>query len=357
MAAKIKKAKHLSKRIVKAEAFFYLVLVAIFLGGLGWLTDSRYQDAHPVNGQVSESSLGADNYKQLNLGLAAKAYYSNTAIQKSRTTTSGAGFTNMVFDFKVPKDNLTEHGLMSLPTSPAPPHGYPVVILLHGYANPWSYSTYNAYLGDMEFYAAHGFAVLKPDFRGQGLSIADGTPDGAYYSMSYNTDVMSLIAATRQTHYLSKTDINLWGHSMGAYIALRAAVLSPSIKNVILLSGPVGNIADMFSSYVAISDRLNPTASAIRADMLDKFGTPVTNPSYWNNTSPLNYLSKTKAHIQIHVGSADKIVPPHFSADLDKKLTEAKKDHEYYVYPGGTHGLGKDRSLIWSRSLSALTKT
>lgn len=356
MVAKTKKSKRLHKEIAGAEFFIYLVVVASFLGFLGWYAGSRYQDAHPLKGQVSATSQAADNYKQLDLTVATKAYYSNTAIKKKRVVDTGTGFQNTIFDFAVPKDNLTEHGLMSLPVTPAPPGGYPVVILLHGYTNPWSYSTYRAYLGDMEFYAAHGFAVLKPDLRGQGLSIADGTPDGAYYSMSYNTDVMSLIAAVRQTHYLDKNNINLWGHSMGAYIALRAAVLSPSVKNVILLSGPVGYIKDMYSSYVAISDRLNPTASAIRADELATFGTPISNPGFWENTSPINYVSKSKAHFQIDVGSADTIVPPHFSADLDKALTSAHKDHEYYVYAGGAHGLVKERNLIWSRSLSVLSK-
>ena len=356
MSAKIKKLKSSHKQTPKAEKLIYLLIVAIFLSVLGWLADTRYEDAHPVSGQTSENGQAADNYKQLNLSIAAKAYYSNKAIKKKYVVGSGSGFSNLVFDFSVPKDGLTEHGLMSLPTSAQPPGGYPVVILLHGYTNPWSYSTYKAYLGDMDFYAAHGFAVLKPDLRGQGVSLADGTPDGANYSMSYNTDVMSLIAAVRQTKYLDKTNINLWGHSMGAYIALRAAVLTPPIRNVILLSGPVGYIQDMYSSYVAISDSLNPTASAIRADELARFGTPLSNPAFWDTTSPINYVSKSKAHFQIHVGTADVIVPPRFSADLDQALSKAGKDHEYYVYAGGTHGLGKQRDLIWQRSLAALNK-
>jgi uncharacterized protein len=244
--------------------------------------------------------------------------------------------------------------LMTLPAGPAPEDGFPVLILCHGYYNPLYYPTEKAYLGDMEHYSQAGYAVIKPDFRGQGLSLAEGSAEGAYYSMGYNTDVMSLIAAIKQTNYLNKNKISIWGHSMGAYIALRAAVLSPDIRNVILLSGPVGNVQDMFSSYIAISDTNNAVAASIRAKQLARHGTPISDPSYWNNTSPLNFLDKTKAFIQINVGTADELVPPRFSADLDNTLNRVHKDHEYFVYDGAGHGLLSYRGLIWQRSLASL---
>lgn len=358
MSKRTKKSKNQNpkKKLAKAEFLIYLVIVAAFFGMLSWLAGRQYQNVHSIKGQVSVSTPSAGDYAQLDLRLASRAYYSNTPVRKNRVVTATSDYQNILFDFSVPKDNLTEHGLMSLPAKAPPSGGYPVIILCHGYNNPWSYSTYKAYLGDMEFYASKGFAVLKPDFRGQGLSIADGSPDGAYYSMSYNTDVMSLIAAVKRTPYLDKNNINLWGHSMGAYIALRAAVLSPSIKNVILLSGPVGTVQDLYSAYTAISDRLNPTASAIKGDELARYGTPYSNPGYWDNTSPLNFLSHSQAHFQIHVGTDDAIVPPEFSAELDQALTKANKSHEYYVYDGGGHGLVAERSIIWSRSLAALLK-
>lgn len=340
--------------LARFVSFAYFLGFFIILATGIWLVENRYEAAHPVRGQISASIPASDNYKQLDLSLAAKAYYTNKPVNKKRVIDVGSAFQNIVFSFAVPKDGLTEYGLMSLPTASPPSQGYPVIILCHGYANPWNYSTYYDYLGDMEFYASHGFAVLKPDFRGQGLSVADGTPDGAFYSMSYNTDIMSLIAAIKQTPYLDKTDINLWGHSMGAYIALRAAVLSPSIKNVILLSGPTGTAAELYYHGERVSDRLNPTAGAIRADELARFGTPVSNPAFWNKTSPLNYLSKSKAHFQIHVGSADKIVPPSFSDELNQALDKAGVAHDYYIYQGAQHGLVPQRPLIWSRSLALL---
>jgi len=190
-------------RLFKRPSLLYLMLGLLILASL------------PISGVISSRHLShqpskpliyvprASYYKSLDLSLARQTIYSNQPIQQ----VSGLGLMNKVsvytVRFEVPKDGLSEYGLMTLPSGTQPQGGYPVLILCHGYVNPHSYRTTAQYIQDMEFYSQHGFAVLKPDFRGQGLSYSDGTPDGAFYSMSYNTDVMSLIAAVKHTIYLN----------------------------------------------------------------------------------------------------------------------------------------------------------
>jgi pimeloyl-ACP methyl ester carboxylesterase len=197
--------------------------------------------------------------------------------------------------------------------------------------------------------------VVKPDFRGQGLSLGHGEATSAYYSMDYNIDLMSLISALKQTNGIDKSNLNLWGHSMGAYIALRAAVMSKDIKNTILLSVPGGSIRQIYLSYVPPSDENNLTALKTRSDVFSKYGTPAENPGFWNKASPISYVSQMASKVQIHVGSEDRVVPPELSAGLDSALTQANKTHQYFVYDGADHGLASVRSLIWSRSLKLLT--
>lgn len=301
---------------------------------------------------VGPSSTSAQfNYRNLDLSTARQATYSSPAVSIIKSTVNKHGVRHAIFRFRVPKDGLSEYGFLTLPDGPAPSNGYPVIILCHGYANPTRYSTTSAYLADMEFYAKHGFAVLKPDYRGQGLSFHDGQPEGAYYSMAYNTDVLSLIAAVKQTNYLDPKRINLFGHSMGAYIALRAAVLSPDIKDVVLLSGPVGSARDLYTSYKAISDIDNRQAATIKKSQILQHGTPTSNPEFWDKTSPLSFLSDMHAVVEINVGTADRIVPPLLSLDLAQALATDHKVYQYYVYPGAGHSLGVQRSIIWSRSL------
>lgn len=309
-------------------------------------------------GQLNETqaSAGENLSRSLDLRLAAKADYPSSPLSVVSDLGVSGGVKTQTVSFKVPTDGLNEYALMTLPTTPKPAGGYPAIILCHGYINPQKYVTTDGYLTDMAFYSSHGFAVIKPDFRGQGLSLSQGQAEGAYYSMAYNTDVMSLISSLKQTSYIDKTKLNLWGHSMGAYIALRASVISKDIKNTILLSGPVGSFKQTYLSYVPPSDENNPLALQIRNQIFSKYGTPAEDSAFWKNASPTSFLDDASANIQIHVGLLDATVPPQLSADLDAALSAIHKPHQYYVYSDGHHGLMIQRSQIWARSLSALQK-
>lgn len=292
--------------------------------------------------------------RSLDLRVASKNKYPSDQISIVQDLGVVGQVVEKVFSFKVEADGLNEYGLMALPSSPAPSGGFPIIILSHGYDNPEKYSTIDDLQPDMEFYAQRGFAVLKPDFRGQGLSINQGHADSAYYSMSYNTDIMSLISAVKKTQYLNKNKLNLIGFSMGSYISLRAAVLTPDVKNLILMSGPVDSLQTMYLTYIPPSDVNNLYALKSRNDDFAKYGNPAENSAFWSAASPINFVSRLKGHVQIHVGALDQIVPTQFSADLDSALTKAHVAHDYFVYPDGNHSLEAQRGLIRLRTLQIL---
>lgn len=344
----------------RSKLFYGLLFVGfIVILSISWLFYAHsYKKTAPQKGILAEdqqfpiSPEGA--YKNLDLKIASKYHFPGQSLELYQTLGRTDKVNVSVVRFRVIPDNLTEYALMTEPLTPKPANGYPVIILCHGYTNPNRYSTESYYLGDMETYSNAGFLVIKPDFRGQGLSRHVGEAEGAYYSMAYNTDLMSLIADIKKTNDLDSSNISLWGHSLGAYIALRTAVMSPDIKNLILLSGPVGYVDDMYRSFVPISDRNNPEAETIKQAVLLRYGTPLSNPKFWNATSPLSYLGQLKAKVQIYVGSLDRTVPPHFSADLDKALAKAGKKHQLFVFPGGNHGLLIERPQIYQSSLQLL---
>jgi uncharacterized protein len=334
-----------------------LVAVFICVAAIAFLFFST--TGHPAQtGQLeADQTYSGENLSHsLDLRLAAKAAYPSSPLNVVNDLGTSGGIKRQVVSFAVTTDHLKEYALLMKPASAPPPGGFPVLILCHGYINPEEYHTDDGYISDMEFYAGHGFLVVKPDFRGQGLSIGQGSAEGAYYSMAYNTDVMSLISSLKQTAYADKTKLNLWGHSMGAYIALRAAVISPDIKNLILLSGPVGSLRQIYLSYVPPSDENNEIALRIRNDVFAKYGTPGEDSSFWTHASPSAYLSLSKAYIQIHVGAQDPVVPNELSEDLDTSLNNLHKPHQLFVYPDGRHSLEAQRPSIWSRSLAQLQK-
>lgn len=316
----------------------------------------RTSSATGVNLASGQTFAGKDYRNSLDLRVAKKANYPSDKLVSDQELGTFNGVKRYVVKFSVAADNLEEYGLMSLPAADPPPGGYPVILLLHAYTFPSEYNTENSYLADMDFYSQHGFAVIKPDFRGHGLSANIGQPEGANYSMAYTTDLMSLIKSVKLTSYLNPTAINLWGHSMGAHLALRATVLSNDVKTAILLAGPVSDYTTMYESYIAPSDVGNPVAAGIKAKELIKYGTPQTNPSYWYYASPINYLKDSHTYFQIHVGSEDQVVPASFSADLDKRLSSLHKPHGYFVYEGGDHDLGAFRETIWQETLPVLAR-
>jgi dipeptidyl aminopeptidase/acylaminoacyl peptidase len=345
--------KRKKSRRRRPDLIIFLAMAAyLAFFGAGYLLISRQSEMQ--TGQFIAGEEGQPFNRSLDLRAAAKNVYPSSSLTVVRDLGASGGVDTKIISFKVPDDGLIEYGLMTLPASKAPKNGYPAIILCHGYESPSQYMTTENYIDDMDLYTQHGFAVIKPDYRGQGLSMAAGKPNSAFYSMDYNTDVMSLISALKKTSYIDKHDLNLFGHSMGAYIALRAAVLSPDIKSVILLSGPVDSLSKMYLTYIPSSDLNNLNALRTRNDVLDKYGIPAENSVFWKNASPITLVSRIKAHVQIHVGELDQVVPPEFSADLDKALSAQHISHQYYVYPDGEHSLSGQRTLIWGRSLQLL---
>lgn len=335
--------------VILAAAAVYVVLFAaafIYLSGV----------VHTETGELvpGESFESSNISRSLDLRAAAKNVYPSEPLGVVQDLGAVTGASEKIISFKVPADGLTEYGLMTLPDKPAPPAGYPAIIFCHGYENPSQYETTAGYLSDMEFYAQQGYAVIKPDYRGQGVSLHQGRADSAYYSMAYNTDVMSLISALKKTGYIDKSRLNLAGHSMGSYIALRAAVLSPDIKNLILMAGPLDSLSKMYLSYIPPSDVNNLFALKTRNEVFSRYGTPADETNFWKYASPINLVGRIKAHIQINEGALDQVVPPELSADLDTALSRQHIKHEYYLYPDGDHSLSAQRPLIWARSLKLL---
>lgn len=335
-------------------------MVALFLAatviGLSSFIVYTFWHSHREIGQYGISDIypGKNLHKSLDLKLALRAKYPSGPIKVVKELGGDGSVRQRLVSFEVKNDNLTEYALLMRPDTEPPPQGYPVLILIHGYMHPQSYTTDLSYIGDMRYYAENGFVVIKPDLRGQGKSINVGSPDSAYYSMSYNTDIMSLISAIRQTDGIDKSNVNLWGHSMGAYIALRTAVLSPDIKNIILLAAPVDSLEKMYLTYIPPSDENNPLALATRVEVFSKYGTPNENQRFWYDASPINFVSRIKGNVQIHSGLLDGLVPSTFSISLRDALSRARVSHQYYEYPYGSHSLIESRPEIFQRSLEVM---
>lgn len=247
-------------------------------------------------------------------------------------------------------DGHKVYALAAYPEQPAPSRGYPVVIALHGYVPPSEYETTEGdYIDYAKKLAADGYVVFRPDLRGFGDSW--GTAEGAYFSSSYTTDVLNLRHNLRSYPGVDPSRVGLFGYSMGARVALNAAVVAPKeFDALVLVSGSVGRPETMHQVWRANSDAANPVTAGTRSRIIELFGEPRADSEFWQKVSPYGYLKELEFPIQIHHAMDDPLVPVEFSQELAEALDKSGRPSDNHFYPYGTHGFAEPlRSEVYER--------
>jgi dipeptidyl aminopeptidase/acylaminoacyl peptidase len=247
--------------------------------------------------------------------------------------------------------------LLTVPTGQKPDKGWPVIIFNHGYIPPDTYKTTERYVAYVNAFAQHGYIVFKPDYRGNGNS--EGQPEGAYYSPAYAIDVLNAVTTLKNYPDANPDKIGMWGHSMGGNITLRDIVVnSKDIKVAVIWGGVVGTYNDIMNNWQH-NVSYQPPATELaqrnnyRQQLTATYGTPQSNPIFWNAIDPTFYLSDITIPIQLHTGGSDEEVPVAFSTSLRDKLEQAGKTVEYYNYPGGDHNIASPNfELAMQRSIA-----
>jgi dipeptidyl aminopeptidase/acylaminoacyl peptidase len=253
-------------------------------------------------------------------------------------------------------DGLKIYALLLVPKSKAPPGGYPVIILNHGYIIPELYTPEGNYVAHMDAFAKAGYVVFKPNFRGYGKS--EGAPGNPYFMPDYTIDDLNAISSIKKLKEVNPEKIGVWGHSMGGAITLRDLVIdTKDIKAAAIWSGVVGDFNDLiFNWQNSVSYQPNAEDLALRNKnlniLLGLYGTPQENPDAWDQMDPTHFVSDIKAPVQLSVGLGDTQVPPVFSEELYVKLKDAGKIAELYEYPGANHDINQSFTEAMERTIN-----
>lgn len=123
----------------------------------------------------------------------------------------------------------------------------------------------------------------------------------------------------------------LFGASAGAHMALLQAYKysSPKIAAVIDFFGPA-DMNDLYNFYSG-----NPSAQMQFQLLMN--GTPSTNASLYNSSSPINFVSAQSCPTIIFHGSADDVVPISESTALKNKLQSLSVANQMVTYQGQGH--------------------
>lgn len=188
----------------------------------------------------------------------------------------------------------------------------------------------------------------KADFAIYMDSLKKRIPDYAIFNVNYRlaslpsnnlfpTQELDVKAAVdfiygNRSSYLISDKFVLMGASAGGHLSLLQAYkyhTPANIKAVIDFFGPT-DMADMYN---------NPGAYPAFTIALLLGGTPITNPTMYQQSSPLTYANASSCPTIILQGGVDPLVNPTTqSMVLKNKLAGAGVVNDYVFYPLGGHG-------------------
>ncbi|QQG42088.1 MAG: alpha/beta hydrolase [Candidatus Woesebacteria bacterium] len=331
------------------------IIVAILIILIGWIS-IKNGTIKNINSVIPNIQTQLSDYvipsEPLSIKFMRAQNYPGSDIKIEETLAPGSNYSRHIVSYY--SDGLKEFALMTIPQSPKPQNGFPVIIFNHGYIIPEKYTPDGNYISYVDALSKAGYIVFKPDYRGNGKS--EGIPGSSYFSPNYAIDVLNAIGSVKKFVAADPGRVGIWGHSMGANIVIRVSEISPEIKATVIWGGVVGSYSDILYNWQnRVTYKPNAEDLYLRnlgsQDLLSKNGTPSQNSAFWNSIDPTTNLNFIKAPIQIHVGLADPQVPPDFSKNLFNKLSDQKKLVEYFEYSGANHDINQSFGLAMQRTI------
>ena len=241
--------------------------------------------------------------------------------------------------FRYPSDGLTIYGYANIPRGEGP---FSVIIILHGGADPASYTIFEQDTGYADLYAQRGYIVLHPNYR----NFAPSDPGENLFMAGYAIDALNLVALVKseagQTWSNLRTakpgKIGLWAFSMGGAVAWRVLVVSPDIQAAFFYAPMSGD--DILNAKFFPND---PDAQATLA--MPAFAFLSTSPNY--------FYRDIDIPVDIHHGTADSVIPVEWSRQTCEQLKSLGKTVNCYFYEDADHSFsGQHGQKLQSRMLN-----
>ena len=230
-------------------------------------------------------------------------------------------------------DGTPIQGVLVKPHDYDPSRKYPLLVVIHG--GPTGMDTLVASADryyPVERFAAKGALVLKPNYRGSaGYGEKFRALNVRNLGLGDYADVIAGVDYLIAKGMVDKDRVGAMGWSEGGYISAFITTYSDRFRAVSVGAG----ISDWMTYYV--NTDIRPfTRQYLKA-------TPWDDPTIYQKTSPIFYVSKAKTPTLIQHGDQDKRVPPPNSFELYQALKDRGVPVKMILYKGFGHPINKPK--------------
>jgi acetyl esterase/lipase len=213
---------------------------------------------------------------------------------------------------------------LTLPPGVDNPHGLPAIVMPHGgpsSRDQWGFDWL------AQFYAARGYVVLQPEFRG-----SSGFGETWYMKngfKSWDVAIGDVVSAGRWLVSSGTADpakLGIVGWSYGGYAALQSTVVDPTLFKAIVAIAPVTDLAALVSEHGAWSNYF---------EVSDFVG----GGQKMRDGSPINHVDKFKQPVMLFHGTFDRNVSVEESRKMAAALKAAGAQCDLVIYEDHDHQL------------------
>lgn len=188
-------------------------------------------------------------------------------------------------------------------------------------------------------FAAQGWLVLQPNFRGSGgLGRAFADAGRRRWGDLMQDDVEDAVAHIVALGRADPLRLAILGASYGGYAALMGAVRKPDLYKAVVSIAGVSDLPTM----MATTRRLDGADSLSYAYWLKTIGDPRADQEMLVRSSPARRAGEIKAPVLLMHGTEDGTVPPSQSKTMADAMFAAGKGCEHVLLKGEGHGDWQD---------------
>jgi dienelactone hydrolase len=237
-------------------------------------------------------------------------------------------------------DGTSLEGILTLPPA-RKAEKLPLVVMPHG--GPFGFRDQVGFDWWAQAYAAAGYAVLQPNYRGSGgYGVAFRKAGFGEWGGKMLGDIAAGIAPLAQQGLIDPARVCIVGASYGGYAALAGVTLQHGLYRCAVA---VAGISDMsrFFDWAAEGHgyRSGETRYLRAATGADKGGDKVL-----HDISPLRLADQADAPVLLVHGKDDTRVPIEQSELMAAALKHAGKPYDYVVLPGEDHFLSRESTRL-----------